>query len=107
MPSPLQQLNYIIPIVSPIGYGITNLGNASQQVIGANPVRRRLVFWNPNPLNTIWLCPGAGPATKGGGSVPLFPSSGPYDATDENVNNAWQAIADAGTNQGLTILEFL
>lgn len=102
-----QSLNYNIPVTSPIGYGITNLGNVSEQVIAANVVREKLMFFNPNAAVTIWLVPAPSTATKGGGSIPLYSGSGPYTVSGENVGAAWNAIADSGSNNGLTILEFL
>lgn len=107
MPQPLNRLVYNIPVPSPVGYGITTLGNASLQVIGTNPIRRKLMFFNPNAGVTIWITPAPKVATKGGGSIPLFSLAGPYIADAENVNTAWNAIADSGSGNGLTILEFL
>lgn len=109
MTGPAQQrLNYNVPVTSPVGYGITTLGSTtSTAVIGANPVRRKLMFFNPNAAVTIWLTPAPSTASKGGGSIPLFSGSGPYVVEGENVNAGWNAIADSGSNNGLTILEFL
>jgi hypothetical protein len=106
-PSPLNRQNYRVPLTSPIGYGVTNLGGASQPVIGPNGQRMKLMFFNPNPAVTIWITPANQLATKGGGSIPLYSGGGPYVVEGENVNAGWNAIADSAVNNGLTILEFV
>lgn len=105
---PLNRQNYKVPLTSPVGYGITNLdGVTSASVIAANSQRMKLMFFNPNPEITIWITPDNHAATKGGGSIPLYSQSGPYVIEGEGCNAGWNAIADSGSGQGLTILEFL
>lgn len=115
MVAALNRQNYGVPVTSPIGFGITNLTTVSQQVIGANKVRRKLMFFNPNPAIMIWICPANLTATPGGGSIPIFSLTsrtiegaavGPSEP-GESCNCAWNAIADSGSGNGLTILEFL
>lgn len=103
---PQIQQNYSVPISSPVATGLTNLSNVSVQAIGANPVRRKIDFINPNALRTVYVCPGNLTAIAGGGSIPIFPG-GVLSISGDNVNCAWNAIADQAGAFGLTILEYL
>lgn len=105
-PNPLIRQNYNQPITSPVASGKTNLSNTSVQVIGSNPVRRKIEFINPNTTETIYVCAGNLVATTGGGSIPIF-AGGVLIIKGENVNCAWNAIAPDAGSFGITILEYL
>jgi hypothetical protein len=104
--NPLIRQNYNLPFTSPVASGLTNLSNVSVQVIGANPALRKIDIINPNIGHTIYVCPGDLVASAGGGSIPIFPGGG-LSLKDENINCAWNAIADAAGAFGITILEYL
>jgi hypothetical protein len=105
-PNPLIRQNYNLPLTSPVASGFTNISNVSVQIIGANPVRRKIDIINPNIGHTIYVSPGNLVATPGGGSIPIFPG-GVLSLKDENINCAWNAIADAAGSFGITILDYL
>lgn len=105
-PLPQIRQNYSVGITSPVASGLTTLGTASASAIGSNPVRRRIDFINPNANVIVYVCPANLTATPGGGSIPIFPG-GTLTITGENVNCGWNAIAASGSNNGLTVLEYL
>ncbi len=110
-PMPLASLSYNVPIISPKGVQVSNIGTVSQQVIGPNPVRRGILFMNPNPYPLlISVCPANLPAVSGGaGSLGILPGQEKRIIARNRirVNCAWNGIASAGSNNSLTILEFL
>lgn len=93
---------------TPVGYGPL-VGTAPSQVIGANPTRSTLVFYNPGmsqvaicPVNPPWV-PSLTPTIGGAGSVTL--STNGTAVFDTLVcTAAWQAVA-AVANSPLTIYE--
>jgi hypothetical protein len=105
--------------VPPYVYGIT-LGTSSVQILGADTLRKRLFFINPNATASIAVCP-AGPdrktglaivaAINGPGCATIFPGgsltieSGNSSGPVLNMPSAWVGIASAGSSS-LTIWEF-
>lgn len=93
------------------------VGTSSAQVIGANPQRRRIEFYNPNQTAIVAVCPvvartSGSPAitctVNGAGSISLLPYTGiRLDGVGGNpqVPSAWNAIANSG-GSALTILEY-
>lgn len=106
-PSPLANLNYDVPIVSPNAYG-TSLGTVSVAVIGPNPVRRGIVFHNPGTI-AVAVCPANLSAAFGPGSLIVLPGDTKRVFAQGNlkVNCGWNAIAQSGANNPLTILEYV
>lgn len=104
--------------VAPYIYAPT-IGTSSSQVLSQNPLRKRLIFVNPNATANVAVCPigptrtGATitPAINGAGCITILPlgsftvdgaiGSGPL----LSMPSAWNAIASAGSS-ALTILEF-
>lgn len=98
--------NYSVPLTSPVVTAITTLGTSSLAVIGANPTRKKLTFHNPNVISNIniFVCPSSIPAVvAGGGSICIFPGW----SVDIEGNCGFNAIAQSGANNGLTILEYV
>jgi len=110
-PMPLTSLTYGVPIPSPNGIQVSNLGTSSQQVIAANPMRRGILFHNPNPEPIlISVCPANLAALSGGaGSMGILPGQEKRIIARNRirVNCAWNAVASQGSGNSLTILEFL
>lgn len=119
-PMPLARLSYGVPITSPKYVPITNLTGLSSQVIGPNPVRRGILFHNPNPEPVlIVVCPANLVAAAGAGSIGILPGGEKrlvargrirvncgWNAAAALVPNATQPAVLPGAN-ALTILEFL
>lgn len=106
-PMPLIQQNILLTNPSPIGtYPV--VGTSAAQVIGANPVRRGIIFANPSNSVILYLAP-VGTVIAAGVGVPLLPGAVFQIMADENVqvNCAWQAVAASGASNNLTILEFV
>jgi hypothetical protein len=107
-PEPLARLTGSSTNVSPNGVQISNLTTASQQVIGANPNRRGIVFMNPG-AQIAYVCPANLTAVAGAGSMTVLPGGEKRIVAKGRVrvNCAWNAIAAQGSGNSLTILEFL
>jgi hypothetical protein len=110
-PMPIARLSYGVPIVSPNGIQVSNIGTGSQQVIGRNPMRRGIVFMNPNPYpRLISVCPeNLTASSAAAGTLGILPGQEKRIIARNRirVNCAWNACADAGSGNSLTILEFL
>jgi hypothetical protein len=97
---------------SPVSYPVNNVGTAAVSVIAANQTRFGLVFHNPGIAN-VYVFPSAmtvAPTTSSvGGSFIIYPGSTlSFPSTlFSNVNGAWSAFSDGGSNQPFTVLEFL
>lgn len=107
---PRIQQNVQVAIISPVGIAVNNLGTSSLSVIGANANRRAITFSNPGGVN-VYICPDnlvANNATLGGMFV-LFPGGEKTIIAEGNinVNCGWNAIAASGSNNPLTILEYV
>lgn len=111
--NPVIDQNYSIPNVGGNSLGVNNIGNgANIAVIGIDQARKSITFHNPNvagsgvnvlisqkvDANGNALAPTF--ASPGGGYV-LFPGA-TYTFTGD-IQGAWQAIAQSGTTNGLTI----
>lgn len=110
MGSPLADLAHDIPVLGPIGVAVATLGTTWSQVLAADIQRRGVLFHNPGSGN-VRLAPatlGAQPG-NGQGAVLLYPQSEfailPGDE-NQNINCAWMAWVDLGSNQPLSILNF-
>ena len=100
----------------PYGYPFT-IGTSPTQVLGVNNMRRRLIFFNPNDVAKVALCPptvrGAAItcAVNGAGSITILPygsfsaESGVGSGSPLTIGGSWSAVASAG-GSNLTILEF-
>lgn len=108
-PQPLASLNQSSSILSPLGSGVL-FGTASAPAIGANPQRRGITLHNPGTVN-LGVCPNNIAAAIGAGSVILLPGvTKTFMAKPRSrirVNCGWNAIAQGGSNNPLTILEHL
>lgn len=107
-PEPLARLNVGVPISSPLGIQISALTTASLSVIGANPVRRGILFSNPSDV-PVAVCPANLTALFGAGSMIVLPGGEKRIMAKGRlrVNCGWKAIAESGAGKSLTILEFL
>lgn len=98
---------------SPILTGINNLGTTAISVIGSSSTRFAMLLHNPGGTASVYVFPT--PATTAptlastGGAFVLYPGGtlplGPLMFA--NVNAAFSAFAGTGTNNPLTIWEFL
>jgi hypothetical protein len=108
-PMPLANLNQGSSIASPLGSGVL-LALASLPAIGANAQRRGITFHNPGAV-TLGVCPANLTASIGAGSIILLPGqTRTYMAKPRSrvrINCGWNAIAQSGANNPLTILEHL
>lgn len=107
---PTIQQNYAIPNVNGnvlASNAVTNAGNT--QVIAADPQRRSITFHNPNSANSLLVSPtqdangnALNPsfAAPGGGYL-IYP--GGFLPLTGDIQGAWQAIASAGTTNGMTV----
>lgn len=108
MTNPQNIQNYIVPVVSPVGSTVMTNASASVPVIPQNLHRRGIQFANGSQ-STIYVCPDNQPAVRGQG-VPIFSGANVSFLGDGKLINytcGWNAIADVGTNQPLTVLELL
>lgn len=99
----------------PYGYPIT-IGTTAAQVLGADTIRKRVIFINPNTTALVAVCPAVSRVdstaitctVNGAGSITLLPyQSITIDGAGQNgtLPSAWNAIADTPSSH-LTILEF-
>jgi hypothetical protein len=107
---PTIELIHDIPILGPIGIAVNTLGMASQQVMPSDPVRRGFIVHNPGG-NNVRLAPGNLAASVGAGSLLIEPQSEFSIFADDidnlqNLNCAWNACADSGVSNPLTIFNF-
>jgi hypothetical protein len=104
------ELLHDIPILGPIGIAISTLGIASQQILPFDPVRRGFIIHNPGG-NNVRLAPGNLAASVGAGSILIEPESEFSIFADDidrliNLNCSWNACADSGSTNPLTIFNF-
>lgn len=108
MPQPLAFLSNDVPVLGPIGVAVSTLGTTAAQVIAADPVRRGIVFHNPGNV-VIRIAPANVALVSGSGGIVIYPQSDFILLDDNplfNVNCAWNAVADSGSNNTLTIFNF-
>ena len=95
------------PVSAPLA--INNLGTSSIQVIGADSTRSALLFHNQNGSASVIVCPAfnangtalaASFSLRGGGFLIQPKESFPFSG---NCQMAWNAVADTGASNGLTI----
>jgi hypothetical protein len=115
LPAPARsQLPPAPEFTEPFSYS-ASLTTTPAQVVGPNPVRRRIVFCNPSLTALVAVCP---PITRGGniiacavngaGGVTLLPYA--CQAFEGTVNNpllptSWNAVANSGA-AALTVWEW-
>jgi hypothetical protein len=101
-------LNIDIDIPSPNGLQVTSLTTASVQIIGANAVRRGILFHNPGTQPKA-VSPGNLPASLTAGSIILLPKAEKrIDARGKvRVNCAFNALTANNADGTLTALEFV
>lgn len=96
-----------LPVSAPLA--INNLGTSSIQVIGADSTRSALLFHNPNGSASVIVCPAlnsngtalaASFSLRGGGFLIQPKESLAFSG---NCQTAWNAVADTGSSNGLTI----
>jgi hypothetical protein len=99
---------------SPVVTGINTLGTTGVSVIAANALRHGILFHNPATanINIYVYVTGTNPAptlASTGGAFIIFPGADrPFPSTVyPNVNAGFSAFAGTGTNNALTIVEFL
>jgi hypothetical protein len=100
--------NYNVPLVSPVGSTVMTNATTSVPVIGQNLHRRGIQFANGSP-STIYVCPDNQPAVRGQG-IPIFSGSNLPLLGDGRLINytcGWNAIADVGSGNALTVLELV
>jgi hypothetical protein len=108
--------------IPPYVYPIT-LGTSSIAILGANPLRKKLIFHNPNDAVKVAVCPVGPPrvASLGTGAVvAVINGAGcitilPYDRVEisgstasgpqQSMPSAWVGIAGS-PGSALTIIEF-
>lgn len=107
---PLADLVHDIPVLGPIALGNGTLNQTWKQVLGADTGRRGVIFHNPGS-NNLRVAPanlGSQPA-HGEGALLIYPQEEVIlfaDGEHENVNAAWMAWTDTGSNQPISILNF-
>lgn len=108
-PMPLASLNQGTTITSPNASGVL-VGGASIAAIGANAQRRGITFHNPGTV-ALAVCPANLAALFGAGGITLLPGQSrtfmARPASRIRVNCGWNAIAQSGSNNPLSVLEHL
>lgn len=96
-----------VPVLGPIGVAVAALGLSPVAVIGADPVRRGIIFHNPGTVN-LRVVPANLTPTPGAGGIVVYPQTEETIYGDENlhVNSGWNAVADSAGSNPLTILNF-
>lgn len=107
-PVPRISQNQTMQIPSPVGSTVV-LTTVSATVLGPNPSRRGVRFFNPSDV-VIYVCPDNLAAVIGQG-IQILPGGGPVDMIGDgaliNYNCGWNGIAASGSNKPLTVLELL
>lgn len=105
---PLAGLVNQTPILGPIGVGIGTLGSVWVQVLPADPARKGITFYNPG-LNNLRVSPSNLASQNNAGAFLIYPGE-MFDLFSEdelvNVNSAWMAWTDSGSNQPISILNY-
>ena len=108
-PQPLASLSQGSGIESPKASGVL-LANASAPAIGFNAQRRGITLHNPGTVE-LGVCPANLAAVIGAGSLILLPGATKTIMAQPKsrirVNCGWNAIAQSGSNNPLTVLEHL
>src|SRR5579862_2507072 len=109
MSLPLANLSYDIPVLGPIGVAAIIPDGLPVQVLPADNVRHALIFHNPG-TNNIRVAPANLSVSAVSGTILIYPQSEliifPDDDELINVNCAWNALADSGLFNPLTIFNF-
>lgn len=99
---------------SPLVTGVNNIGTTAVAVIGANTGRHGLLFHNPATTNVnVYVFSSTAATTPTlsapGGAIVIFPAATfAFPASEyANVTIGFSAFASTGTNNALTIMEFL
>ena len=102
----LADLVHDVPVPGPTAIAVT-LTTSFVQVLGRDPMRRAVIFYNPGP-GIVRVSSEGEPADIGIGGNLIFPQDQLAMYGDEpysNITAAWTAVTDGGTNP-LTIFNF-
>lgn len=107
---PLADLAYDVPVLGPIGIGIGTLNGTWAQILAADSQRRGVVFHNPG-ANNLRVAPAnlSGQPASGQGAILIYPGEEfelYAENEHDNLNTAWMAWTDSGSNQPISILNF-
>jgi hypothetical protein len=107
---PLAYLTGDIPVLGPIGIGITGLTTTASTVIAADPVRHGILFHNPSLTIVKRIAPVGSSLSVGVGGVQIYPQSD-FSLFDDdypllNLNCEWIALTDDASDGVLTIFDF-
>lgn len=109
IPAPLATLAQGTDITSPNATGLL-VGTSSMTAIGANVQRRGITFHNPGTV-ALAVSPANLAAVYGAGGIILLPGQSKTfmakAASRIRVNCGWNAIAQSGSNNPLSVLEHL
>lgn len=108
--NPLASLVYDVPVLGPIGIGFATIGATWQQVLGFDATRRGVIFHNPGTVDLL-VAPAnlSSQPANGAGAIRIYAQSEAVILAEnehDNVNSAWMAWSDGGTNQPISILNF-
>ncbi len=107
---PLAYLTGDIPVLGPIGIGITGLTTTSSTVLAADPVRHGILFHNPSLTIVKRVGPLGSSLSAGVGGIQIYPQSDFMLFDDEypllNLNCQWVALTDNASDGTLTIFNF-
>lgn len=108
---PLSTPAYDVPVLGPIGVAVTTLTTTWAQVIGADPMRRGIIFSNPGDTYSKFVAPAnlsAQPATLEG-ALRIYPQEDLIifaENEHENINAAWRAWTENNADAALSIMNF-
>jgi hypothetical protein len=96
-------------LTSPVNQSTGALTTASLSVLGANPTRKGVIFYNPNASIAVWICPATVTAVaNGAGCIGLQAADSFVCSTSQgfSCSSAWNAIAASSSSVKLTILDY-
>lgn len=128
MATALANVTYDVPVLNPIGIGLTNLNTVWQEILPADPQRRGVVIHNPG-LSNMFVTTGELSSASYAplyywdftvvpqptfnsqifGTIIIYPQSELIlfaENEHTNVNSSWSGYVEAGTNQPCSILNF-
>lgn len=106
-----------IPVLGPIGVGVTGISNTAVSAIGADFLRHGIFFHNPNASTVLRIAPIGVNLVAGSGGIAIEPFSDfvIFDSTGGELGNSdsrvrvncgWNVVADSAGSFGLTIWNF-
>lgn len=104
-PLSMKQNLVLSTVESPIGFPTLTLTTGSQEIIGADRNRAGIQFHNPGTV-VLAVCPANLDAVIGAGSVILLPgqTKSIYGNDNVKINCGWNAIADSGVDNPITVI---